>query len=173
MHTCAETGVGMPEAVCGHSLGGNVALALLEGCVKSQFSGVSGAPAHTWLWDSQPGAVDRRGASGERHSVQSVLTAVSQVQTPVESKDHLVKALLDLGVNRCGRTRPTPSARVRVWGCGSLATHTGCICACVRVLVGAQANCELDDDEPGPCAAWECGDSTERIQLGLRPAHRQ
>ena len=99
--TLDSMGAAPPDVVCGHSLGGKIALAFLDGFLSGQYSGYFGLqeaepPSSTWILDSVPASVDRSLASGSEESVASVLEAVSRVAAsgPVASKADLVEKLL-------------------------------------------------------------------------------
>ena len=87
-----------PDMVCGHSMGGKVAMAYLDACVGGVYGDAYPPPRRTWVWDSAPGLVDRAAATGETQSVASVLEAVSQVDVPVATKADLVAQLEGLGI---------------------------------------------------------------------------
>mmetsp|Transcript_31380 Transcript_31380/g.62643 ORF Transcript_31380/g.62643 Transcript_31380/m.62643 type:complete len:379 (-) Transcript_31380:41-1177(-) len=115
-HTCDSIGAPPPEIVCGHSMGGKVALAYLHSCLSGSFNGNANyfalhgsrcAPYSTWTLDSQPLVVDRREAGeaqSEEESVASVFAAIGRVSAAsreapavMESKGALAAALIAEG----------------------------------------------------------------------------
>lgn len=97
-----------PDMICGHSMGGKVALAYLESALTGRFdgrhfplhgTGAALAPRSTWTLDTIPSSVDREAATGrgESESVASVLHRVSTVPLPLPSKMALVEALKAAG----------------------------------------------------------------------------
>lgn len=122
--TCEGLGV-KPELVCGHSMGGKVALSFLESALDGRFVsyfGQSYAPRSTWALDSQVGLVDRAriGGSTRRHfdSVEGVLETVARVKTPVSSRSSLVEELKAYGASEATalwmttNTRPAPAGGI-------------------------------------------------------------
>eukprot|EP00579_Thalassiosira_antarctica_P000091 CAMPEP_0201867148 /NCGR_PEP_ID=MMETSP0902-20130614/1495_1 /ASSEMBLY_ACC=CAM_ASM_000551 /TAXON_ID=420261 /ORGANISM="Thalassiosira antarctica, Strain CCMP982" /LENGTH=347 /DNA_ID=CAMNT_0048392267 /DNA_START=381 /DNA_END=1424 /DNA_ORIENTATION=- len=86
------TGPNSPTAICGHSLGGRIALQYSHFlCTAQKVSGenermVIEPPKQTWVLDSVPGQADP--------SVHSVLRAISSLSTPFPSKSWLVDTLV-------------------------------------------------------------------------------
>jgi pimeloyl-ACP methyl ester carboxylesterase len=72
-----------PVAICGHSLGGRIALQYSHDLQQSSFNIRS--PKQTWILDSVPGTPDP--------SVHSVIKAISSIPLPVTSKTDLSKTL--------------------------------------------------------------------------------
>ena len=96
-----------PHMICGHSMGGKVALAYLYSAMAGYFdgkyfplhgSGAALAPKYTWTLDTVPQCVDRaKAVSDEKESVASVLARVGSVPLPVASTMALMDALKDRG----------------------------------------------------------------------------
>lgn len=72
-----------PIAICGHSLGGRIALQYSYGIQQSSMC--IRPPRQTWILDSVPGTPDP--------SVHSVIKAISSIPLPVSSKSDLSKTL--------------------------------------------------------------------------------
>lgn len=94
-----------PDMICGHSMGGKTALAYLAAATRREagtvFANADLVPAQTWIWDSQPGLVDRTTASGEKHSVASVLDIMGRLDLPMASKNAIVESLMrDHGLSK-------------------------------------------------------------------------
>jgi hypothetical protein len=100
-HTCEVIGQPPPEIVCGHSLGGKVALAYLQSCLEGKFAhfwsqGGHLAPRSTWILDTIPSALERADDAG----VSAVLSAVEHVDmemrkpgSVITSKEGIAAAL--------------------------------------------------------------------------------
>ncbi|KAL7488329.1 hypothetical protein ACHAW6_013900 [Cyclotella cf. meneghiniana] len=78
-----------PVAICGHSLGGRIALRYSYDLARrsSTSEGDVRLPKQTWILDSVPGRA--------HPSVREVMDAASSVSIPVTSKSHLVETLMD------------------------------------------------------------------------------
>ncbi|KAL9187573.1 hypothetical protein ACHAXT_001676 [Thalassiosira profunda] len=100
-HTCVEdvvhtlsdlglTGTNSPSAICGHSLGGRIALQYSHSLQSTQQQLMGGEvlepPKQTWVLDSVPGRADP--------SVHHVLTTISSLPTPIPSKGWLIDTLV-------------------------------------------------------------------------------
>ena len=73
-----------PIAICGHSLGGRIALQYSNDLTKTSTHGIR-PPQQTWILDSVPGQPDP--------SVHSVVKAISSIPLPISSKSGLSKTL--------------------------------------------------------------------------------
>ena len=80
------TGTNSPTAVCGHSLGGRIALQYSHALCTNDNTQQIEAPRQTWILDSVPGKADP--------SVHGVLNAISSLPTPIPSKSWLVDTLV-------------------------------------------------------------------------------
>lgn len=95
--TCNNIGIPPPEMICGHSMGGKVALAYLQCTLSGSFDGKyfplhpRCVPRSTWTLDSTPGNVSRRGSG--KDSIAAVFEEISAVRMPIASKSALVEAL--------------------------------------------------------------------------------
>lgn len=74
-----------PVAICGHSLGGRIALHYSNELMQQSSSLGIKSPRQTWILDSVPGQPDP--------SVHSVIKAISSIPLPVSSKSELSKTL--------------------------------------------------------------------------------
>lgn len=85
-----------PQVVCGHSFGGKVALNLLQ----QQSDSNQALPRHLWVLDAMPGtsSCDYASHGSSTSSVSFVLPRLRQVETPIESKDEMVRFLKEQGV---------------------------------------------------------------------------
>ena len=86
------TGLNSPTAICGHSLGGRIALQYSHSLTRqSRFDDndiiIIEPPKQTWVLDSVPGQADP--------SVHNVLRAISSLPTPIPSKSWLVETLME------------------------------------------------------------------------------
>lgn len=80
------TGSNSPSAICGHSLGGRIALQYSHSlCVGRGETTSLQPPKQTWVLDSVPGQADP--------SVHGVLRAISSLSTPIPSKTWLIDTL--------------------------------------------------------------------------------
>lgn len=81
------TGTNSPTAICGHSLGGRIALQYSHTlCTTDNNQQIIVPPRQTWILDSVPGKADP--------SVHGVLNAISSLPTPIPSKTWLVDTLV-------------------------------------------------------------------------------
>lgn len=78
------TGMNSPKAICGHSLGGRIALQYSHSLCTTAGNTIE-PPSQTWVLDSVPGHADP--------SVHNVLRAISALPTPIPSKKWLIDAL--------------------------------------------------------------------------------
>lgn len=83
LHPLGLVGERSPIAICGHSLGGRIALQYSHDIQHSSY-GIK-PPHQTWILDSVPGTPDP--------SVHSVIKAISSIPLPVSSKSDLSKTL--------------------------------------------------------------------------------
>ena len=82
-----------PVAICGHSLGGRIALQYAYDLTRQSASLGIQPPRQTWILDSVPGTPDP--------SVHSVIKAISSIPLPISSKSNLTKTLInEHGFNR-------------------------------------------------------------------------
>ena len=82
-----------PVAICGHSLGGRIALQYAHDLTRQSTSLEIRPPQQTWILDSVPGTPDP--------SVHSVIKAISSIPLPISSKTHLSKTMInEYGFNR-------------------------------------------------------------------------
>ena len=85
------TGSNSPTAICGHSLGGRIALQYSHSLCTTDLQSSNNdnariePPKQTWVLDSVPGRADP--------SVHNVLRAISSLPTPIPSKTWLVETL--------------------------------------------------------------------------------
>lgn len=96
------TGESSPTAICGHSLGGRIALQYAHTLCAAKDSTYTDTdttqqliepPKHTFVLDSVPGQADP--------SVHDVLRAISSLPTPIPSKSWLVDTLVtDYNMNK-------------------------------------------------------------------------
>jgi esterase/lipase len=105
-YTCFNLGIPPPNMVCGHSMGGKVALSYLQGILTSDFDKYFGLygnsasfPQDLWLMDSIPSLVSRTKNIQDKESVASVLENVAKVKMPVKTKQDLIDSLLALGTS--------------------------------------------------------------------------
>ena len=80
------TGTNSPKAVCGHSLGGRIALQYSHDLCTTDNTQQIIPPSQTWILDSVPGKADP--------SVHGVLNAISALPTPIPSKTWLIETLV-------------------------------------------------------------------------------
>lgn len=80
------TGMYSPTAICGHSLGGRIALQYSHVLCTTDNTQQIEAPRQTWILDSVPGKADP--------SVHGVLNAISSLPTPIPSKTWLIDTLV-------------------------------------------------------------------------------
>mmetsp|Transcript_8261 Transcript_8261/g.15454 ORF Transcript_8261/g.15454 Transcript_8261/m.15454 type:complete len:481 (-) Transcript_8261:39-1481(-) len=79
-------GTNSPRTICGHSLGGRIALQYSHHlCSLNTSTTLLEPPKQTWVLDSVPGRADP--------SVHNVLRAISSLSTPIPSKKWLVDTL--------------------------------------------------------------------------------
>jgi len=80
------TGTNSPTVICGHSLGGRIALQYSHTLCTTDNTQQIEAPRQTWILDSVPGKADP--------SVHGVLNAISSLPTPIPSKTWLIDTLV-------------------------------------------------------------------------------
>jgi pimeloyl-ACP methyl ester carboxylesterase len=83
-----------PDIICGHSFGGKVALALLEGLMERK----NRLPSDVFILDSLPGVKVLDSSEGGKDSVGEVIDILSAVSLPIESKDALIEQLQQAGL---------------------------------------------------------------------------
>eukprot|EP00986_Skeletonema_menzelii_P014056 scaffold8844_cov127-Skeletonema_menzelii.AAC.2 len=79
-------GKNSPTAVCGHSLGGRIALQYSHTLQQEQHDHNILTPKQTWILDSVPGTPDP--------SVHHVLKAISSIPLPITCKSTLIETLM-------------------------------------------------------------------------------
>lgn len=80
-------GENSPMAICGHSLGGRIALQYTHSLQQLQHDHDIQAPKQTWILDSVPGTPDP--------SVHHVLKAISSIPLPISCKSTLTDTLMN------------------------------------------------------------------------------
>jgi pimeloyl-ACP methyl ester carboxylesterase len=84
----------IPDMLCAHSLGGKVALKYLE----HLFDNGSPLPLNTWILDSLPGKYSFEDVSSDSQSVPRVLEVLKDIPQPFESRQTVMKTLVDQGI---------------------------------------------------------------------------
>lgn len=89
-----EEQIGKPDVFIGHSLGGKVGICYAAR-VTDDWARRGRKPVQVWALDSDPGAQD----PGETHQVKQVLRIAQSVQVPAQTREDVVRALVQAGLS--------------------------------------------------------------------------
>lgn len=85
----------IPEMICAHSLGGKVVLKYLQQLYDNGLP----LPHNTWILDSLPGKYNFENISSDSQSVLRVLEVLKTIPQPFESRQVVMKTLVNQGIS--------------------------------------------------------------------------